>query len=95
MSSTVTSVPRESDDYTRYRSLSLWAVVSLLMGIISLPALILPGLLVVPLVGLFFGWRALRQVRRAPDEWSGRGIAMSGLIICLLVARGRLRLWRP
>lgn len=74
----------EMADYASYRSMSLWAVVSLVLGILGMPAIILPALLFLPAMGLASSWISLWQIRRASDEWSGRGIALSGLILSTL-----------
>ena len=59
-----------------YRSLSVLAVVSLILGLLSAAALTQPVLLLLPIAGMVIGGLAVRHTRR--DDVSGRGIAICG-----------------
>jgi len=67
------------DDTTRYRAVNLPAVLSLICGIFSVLAALHWGLGVIPLAGILLGWRGLRQIRKAPDDYIGRPVALAGL----------------
>jgi len=76
------------DDSQIYRALSKSAVLCLILGWLSLSALMSPVLLVLPAVGILVGLLALRQLRRYPAELSGRPAAMVGLVLSVLVLVG-------
>ncbi len=76
---------REQGDYQRYRSLCLAAVLSLVFGFMSIPALFLSGLLFMPVLGVTSAFLAFRRIRSAPDELTGRGLAWAGLLLSLTV----------
>lgn len=72
-----------------YRALSSAAVIALVLGLLSwLIALLTRDSLTaalllspVPLAGLVMGLRARLAIRRRPDELTGQGIAMAGLLL--------------
>lgn len=78
----------ELNVYDRYRTLSRAAVGSVLMltiglvGLVSAPFLVLPGL------GVLCGVWAWRNLRRYPDELSGRPLAAFGIIGSIVVLVG-------
>lgn len=72
------------NEFAQYRSLSVGAVMSLILGVISFPALFIAGLLFLPVLGLLSGLLALRRISRAPDEYSGKGLAVAGGALSLL-----------
>lgn len=61
-----------------YRALSRAAVVSVVLGVVSLLALVFPSLLILPLVGLILGLVGLSTVRRYPTEFTGSRLALLG-----------------
>jgi hypothetical protein len=76
---------------SRYRALHPLAVVSTVVAGLSIITALHWALAVVPLVGILLGWAALRQIRKAPDEWTGLRLARIGMIgsaammlLCLL-----------
>ena len=85
------SLPLDTNSITasrpvvHYRALSPTVVASVVMGILSIltvfgstpPAWLL--LAVIPLTGIALGWRAIRQIRKAPDEWTGLQLAWLGI----------------
>lgn len=75
-------------DYDRYREMCVSAVAALVIGIASLPSLIFPALLVLPLVGVVVGAVALRKIKKRPHELMGQGIARVGLVLSLLLFVG-------
>ena len=69
----------------RYQAVSPLAVASVAMGALSILTmfgssvaawLILAAL---PLAGLVLGWQALKQIRKAPEEWIGCRLAWTGI----------------
>jgi hypothetical protein len=75
----------QMDEVAPYRSLSRSAVISVVLAVLSLLTLIFPGLLVLPIVGAVLGLTALSAIRRYPNEYSGRGLAIVGTVLCSLV----------
>jgi len=63
----------------RYRAISLWAVLSVACGAATV-AMIFVGWLALPLspAAIYFGGRALRQIRRLPEEYTGQRLAKIG-----------------
>lgn len=76
------------DGFLAYRALSKAAVMSLLLAFLSLLALVFPTMLVLPIVGVIFGFVALKNLRRYPDELTGRIPAIIGTFGCLAVLVG-------
>jgi hypothetical protein len=74
-----------SDPYLQYRAVSLSAVTTLILGIISLPALIFPKLLVLPGIGVLLGLYSVIYVSRRRNEFVGLNLARVGLAISALV----------
>lgn len=81
--------PRDAsgEAYAEYRSLSGGAVVSMILGVLSIVAL-LPDfwiLKVIPLLGIVAGSTSLARIRRRPDEFSGRKLALAGTVTSLVL----------
>ncbi len=72
-------------DYLRYRSLSMLAVTSFGLALLSVAALILPPLLFLPALGTLTGLLAVRTIRARKDELAGIGLAWTGLMASLLI----------
>lgn len=70
-------------DYAQYRVLSAMAVVSGVVGLLSATALLDWTLCVLPLVGIFTGWKALRKIRANPGEYTGELFALAGSVLSL------------
>lgn len=89
MSSEATFAEASYDEsFHPYRALSKAAVTSLVLALFSIAALLFAELLVLPLAGLALGIVALRNMRRYPDEVSGKPIALIGTVGCALLLVG-------
>lgn len=82
----LSSVP--TDDVPVYRSVSRAAVMSPFLGLLGLVGLIFPSLLVIAFAGFALALLALSSIRRYPDEYTGKPIALFGLVFCGLVGFG-------
>jgi hypothetical protein len=63
----------------RYRAISLWTVLSLACGIASVAMIFGWLAAVLPLAAVYFGLRALGQIERLPEEYTGKRLAQVGL----------------
>jgi hypothetical protein len=72
----------EAADIAQYRSISRAAIVSLVLGIVSIAGLAFPSLLILAIVGLVLGLVGLSTVRRYPAEFTGGRIAVAGIALC-------------
>ena len=68
-------------EFQRYRTLNVLAVVSTVFGTLSISTAFSPLLGPVPVVGVILAMLALRQIRLAPEEYTGRGFAVAGLLL--------------
>jgi hypothetical protein len=73
------------DPYLQYRAVSLSAVTTLVLAILSLPALLFPKLLILPALGVCLGIYAWIKVGRRRDEFVGLNLARVGLAISGLI----------
>src|SRR6476646_8224154 len=73
----------DAEQATGYRTLSVLAIIGLVIGIISWVALFHPLLIVVPLVGIGVSILALRQISTNPSVIAGHGVALVGLALCI------------
>lgn len=64
-----------------YRVVSKSAVISFVLAIFSLTGFLLAGLLLLAAIGLVAGWVSLAKIRRYPNEYSGKPIAILGLLL--------------
>jgi hypothetical protein len=67
-----------------YRSVSALAVASLLFGILSAAVFLDWLLVIVPIVAILLGLRALGRIRREPEEWAGAALARAGIALAVL-----------
>ncbi|MBN8625292.1 MAG: DUF3299 domain-containing protein [Planctomycetes bacterium] len=75
--------PRAVDDYAGYRALSAPAVVSLVIGAISIVALLdFWALKAIPALGVIAAVAAIVQIRNRPEELTGLKQAKLGLALC-------------
>ena len=70
-------------DELPYRSVSSLAVLSLVLGLLSVTALTSPGAWLVPLPAALCAVWALHRIRQRPDELLGRKAALAGLALAL------------
>ena len=72
----------QSDDelYQPYRSVSKMAVISLLLTVFALTGLLFPALLSAAFVAVLLGFLGLRNLRRYPDELTGKTAATLGIV---------------
>ncbi|MEZ6111002.1 MAG: DUF3299 domain-containing protein [Pirellulaceae bacterium] len=82
------AAPQSDAEYHPYRAISKAAVTSLAIGLLSFSALVFPELLILPLLGAVLGVIAIRNLRRYPEELTGRIPAMLGLVLCSLLLVG-------
>jgi hypothetical protein len=87
---TVMSEASSSPTVESYRAVSVLAVLSLLAGLLALLALPFPVLLWVPVAGALLGWGALRRIRGAEGQLTGRRLAQGGLALSVFVLCGLL-----
>ena len=75
----------QPEGYEHYRAMSGSAVISVLLGVVSIVS-VLPDfwlLKVIPLLGVVAGAGALWRIRRRSDELSGRKVALVGMSLSL------------
>ncbi len=77
------SSPEQPEELKEYRRLSLFAVLALVLGLLSVAALVHPLLWVFPMAAVGFAALALWQFRQS-SELAGKGLAVIGLAIALL-----------
>ncbi len=75
-----------------YQSVSKTAVASVIFGILGLSAFLAQALTLLPILGVIFGFLALKAIRAYPDELVGKGAARIGLLLSTvcLVASGAM-----
>ena len=76
------SLSLSKSPYGRYRAMSVAAVVSLVLGAVSVLTFVHWAMALIPLAGVFAGILALRQIRHAPEEYAGRRLAWLGIGLC-------------
>jgi len=69
---------------SEYRALSLWALASLAVGLLSLFAFLSPLFWLLPLAGVAVGTMTLRQLHLNRDRFTGSRLAWCGLAISLV-----------
>lgn len=86
-----TPQPQQDDDYNpadAYRTLSTAAVASFVLGVLSILALLDWWLALIPIAGVTLGIMALRNIRKQPQEYTGRGVAIAGITLGILFCLG-------
>ena len=81
---------RESNELedSSYRTLNRAALMSLLVGVLSLLGFLLATLLVLGVVGIVLAITGIRQVKKYPLEYTGTGLAKAGLVLSILALVG-------
>lgn len=77
----------DGEGYEHYRAMSGSAVISMVLGVLSVVSL-LPDfwiLKVIPCLGIVAGLGALRRISLRPDEFSGRKVALAGVATSLVL----------
>ena len=84
------SIPNatQPESEVEYRSVSPWAVVSLLLGILSIAAAFDRFFILIPLAGVIVGWKALRQLRRSKEVQTGIALARIGIATSVFFGLG-------
>jgi hypothetical protein len=80
-----------TDDVAQYRALHTGAVIGLVLGILSLFTFVAATSSIqaalftapIPILGMFMCLRSLAAIKRQPDLYAGRPIAMIGLFLAL------------
>ncbi len=72
-------------EYLQYRAISVSAVTTLILGVLSLPALLFAKLLVLPIAGILIGAYSLFTIRRRRDELLGYNLARIGLAMSVAI----------
>lgn len=78
----------EFGDYAQYRALSAMAVVSGVIGLLSVTALLDWTLCVLPIVGIVTGAMALKKIRSNPAEYTGELFALAGSVLSMAFLAG-------
>src|ERR1051325_9373441 len=68
-----------------YVAVNLTSIFALLLGLASALAFLHWAFLAVPLVGIIFAIISLRQINNSSGTQTGKGLAITGLILCLLL----------
>ena len=79
---------RPEEGFEPYRSVSKAAVLSLLLGLLSMVGLLFPAVLSCAVLGLLFGILGYRSVRKFPKELTGKVPAVLGTLLCTVVLVG-------
>jgi hypothetical protein len=66
-----------------YRAMSRLAVASVAIGLLSAVSALEWYLSLVPMLGIWAGWTALRRIERMPEELTGRRVAQVGIGLSL------------
>jgi len=84
--STATNDPSDFEDElsVQYRTVSIPAVLGLLLGGLSVLSLVGPTHWMWPLAGVLLNWRALHSVATSRGAQTGRGIAMLGMFLSVM-----------
>ncbi|MFM8253553.1 MAG: DUF3299 domain-containing protein [Planctomycetota bacterium] len=74
----------EATQIQAYQAVSKAAVLSFAFAAVGLFAFLIPALLFLPLLGLIFGMIGLSNLRRYPDELTGKKSAIVGLLLSVI-----------
>jgi hypothetical protein len=85
-------------DTLQYRALHTGAIIGLVLGLLSVAMIVAATsslesclwIAPIPVLGIFVSARALSKIRRAPDEFTGAPIAMTGLVLSIAFLVGGL-----
>jgi hypothetical protein len=68
---------------THYRAVHPLAVASVVLGGLSILTAAHWMLAILPLAGMFLGWRAMVKIDSAPNDWIGHNLALTGICLSL------------
>jgi hypothetical protein len=74
-----------SDREIAYRPISTTAIIALLLGLLSPLAIFWSLLWLLPLLGVLVSAAALRSIHRSDGSLAGRGLAVTGLLMSLVI----------
>ena len=89
MSDTSLKQPSVGNEF-QYRTISKAAVASLAFAILGLGAFVFPAFVLLPVLAIGFGFVALIEIRKYPEEITGKLAAKVGLGCGLLIAAGSI-----
>jgi hypothetical protein len=75
----------ESASPIQYRSVCVLAIFSAAAAAFSILTVFHPVFWIIPLAAIAFGYYALKQIQRAPTEYTGQGIALAGIVAAILL----------
>jgi hypothetical protein len=84
-SAATTEYDESHSEYDEYRVLSMMAVASIVLGFISITALLFVRLAFIPIIGAVLGFRAMRTIKQRPSEFTGMGLARVGTALCVVL----------
>ncbi|HEY4311580.1 MAG TPA: DUF4190 domain-containing protein [Pirellulales bacterium] len=77
--------PDMLDDYSQYRALSVLAVASCILGLLSATSFLAWALAaIIPALGVITGIVALVRIRKNPTELTGQAVAVAGIVLSIL-----------
>ncbi len=79
------NLPSPQPSANRYRALNPLAFTSAVLGALSILTWLHWAFAVVPLAGLILGWIAWKQIRKAPEEWTGKPLVIAGALLSVLL----------
>jgi hypothetical protein len=69
----------------QYRSLSARAILGMVLAVFSILTVFHWLFWLIPATAIYFGFRAIKQIRLAPTEYTGLGFARSGMATALVL----------
>ncbi len=78
----------DPEQTTEYSTLSVLAIISLVIGVVAPLAIVSPLLLAIPLFGIAVALLALRRIAVSEGTLAGRWAAIVGLALCIASAVG-------
>jgi len=83
----------QDDEIAEYRALSVSAVVGLILGLLSVLALVDPLVWLLPLAGVLVSALAMGKIARAAPALTGRKAALAGLVLSVLFGSAAVTDW--
>ncbi len=57
------------------------SIAGFILGLLSFLAVFNPFFIPIPILGIIFSWKALKQIKSQPDFYGGKGLAIAGLVL--------------